>query len=250
MSVPVHKIALDGARMPVFAAQHSHAVGTATARYLVAKRALDVGLALIMLIALLPVFALVAIAILLDSGPSVLFTQERVGARRTRRSGGWELQTFRIVKFRTMHANVDHAAEHREFVQAFVGGELPAEDDDPSPFKLPADDARVTRVGRWLRATSLDELPQILNVLTGRMSLVGPRPVPVYEVEAYDERHLARLAGRPGITGLWQVEGRGVVEFEEMVEMDVRYLRAQSLWLDVRLLARTVPSAFSRRGAR
>jgi lipopolysaccharide/colanic/teichoic acid biosynthesis glycosyltransferase len=220
--------------------------------YFVAKRLFDVVGAGLLLLVSLPFFALIAIAIRLDSGPSVFFTQERVGARRRRGRGdaGWELRTFRILKFRTMTAGVDHARVHRDFVQAFVAGELASDDhDDGVPFKLRGD-AHVTRVGRWLRATSLDELPQLVNVLTGRMSLIGPRPVPLYEVEAYEQRHFARLAGTPGMTGPWQITGRGVVCFEEMVDMDVAYLHTQSLWLDLRLLVRTVPCAFSRRGAR
>jgi lipopolysaccharide/colanic/teichoic acid biosynthesis glycosyltransferase len=224
----------------------------ASAPYFFAKRLFDVVGAGLLLLATLPFFVLIALAIRLDSGPSVFFTQERVGARRRRGRGaaGWELRTFRILKFRTMTADVDHASVHRDFVQAFVAGDLPRDDEDNVvPFKLRGDTC-VTRVGRWLRATSLDELPQLVNVLTGRMSLVGPRPVPLYEVDAYEPRHLARLAGVPGMTGPWQVTGRGVVCFEEMVDMDVAYLRAQSLWLDLRLLVRTVPCAFSRRGAR
>ena len=223
----------------------------ASTPYFFAKRLIDVIGASLLLLATLPFLALIALAIRIDSGPSVFFTQERVGVRRRRGRGtaGWELRTFRILKFRTMTADVDHASVHRDFVQAFVAGELACDDDDNVPFKLRGETC-VTRVGRWLRATSLDELPQLINVLAGRMSLVGPRPVPLYEVEAYEQRHLARLAGVPGMTGPWQVTGRGVVGFEEMVDMDVAYLRAQSLWLDLRLLVRTVPCAFSRRGAR
>jgi lipopolysaccharide/colanic/teichoic acid biosynthesis glycosyltransferase len=220
-------------------------------RYLAAKRVLDVVIASVTLILAVPVFALIAIAIVLDSRGPVFFTQERIGARPARLSGKnrWQRRRFRIVKFRTMVAGADHSHVHREFVQAFVAGELPPDRGDATPYKLRGD-ARITRVGRLLRATSLDELPQLFNVLVGTMSLVGPRPVPPYEVEAYEERHMARLEGMPGITGLWQVEGRGTVGFEQMVDMDVEYLRAQSLWLDLQLLARTVPCAFSRKGAK
>ena len=228
------------------------AAATSAARCVVAKRVLDVTIAIVLLLLLLPIFALIALAIVIDSGPSVFFRQDRVGARRINGDDGtarWQLRTFRILKFRTMTAGIDHSAVHRDFVQAFVAGDLADDAEDDTPFKMQTN-PRVTRVGRFLRATSLDELPQIINVLTGSMSLVGPRPVPAYEVEAYEERHFARLAGVPGMTGLWQVAGRGVVSFEEMVAMDVEYLRRASVWLDLRLLVRTVPCAFSGRGAR
>jgi lipopolysaccharide/colanic/teichoic acid biosynthesis glycosyltransferase len=220
--------------------------------YLVAKRMLDVLVGLAVLTALLPILAVIAVAVLVDSGRPLFFVQRRVGARARREAGRWhwQLRTFSMIKFRTMVAGADHQSSHREFVTTFVTGERPAGGADETPFKLSAD-ARVTRVGRWLRATSLDELPQLLNVVLGDMSLVGPRPVPLYEVAAYhDHAHFARLAGMPGITGPWQVKGRGVASFEEMLSMDVEYLRAQSLWLDLQLLARTLPCVFSRRGAR
>jgi lipopolysaccharide/colanic/teichoic acid biosynthesis glycosyltransferase len=225
--------------------------GASARRYLACKRALDVVIASLLLLLVLPLFAIIALAILLDSGRPVFYVQERVGARRTRaaRRELWELMTFRMVKFRTMTPDADHSSAHRQFVQAFVAGEVQPRADDPSPFKL-AMDPRITRVGGWLRRTSLDELPQLVNVLAGTMSLVGPRPVPLYEVEEYDRRHVARLAGVPGITGLWQVEGRGIVRFDQMVELDIEYLRTQSLWLDLRLLGRTLPCVFRRRGAR
>jgi lipopolysaccharide/colanic/teichoic acid biosynthesis glycosyltransferase len=111
------------------------------------------------------------------------------------------------------------------------------------------DDPRITRVGRFLRRTSLDELPQLLNVLKGEMSLVGPRPVPPYEAAAYQDWHRERLAGLPGITGLWQVKGRGLVSFTEMVRMDIEYLRSQSTWLDFKIMLATIPAVLFGRGA-
>jgi lipopolysaccharide/colanic/teichoic acid biosynthesis glycosyltransferase len=218
--------------------------------YLAAKRALDVVVASVALVALMPVFAVIALAIVVDSPGPVFYRQERVGVRSRRDRGWlrWQVRTFRMFKFRTMVDGADRSGLHEQFVEAYVNGEIEPRA-EAMPFKLAAD-SRVTRVGRVLRMTSLDELPQLVNVLLGTMSLVGPRPVPVYEVATYGDRHLQRLAGPPGITGLWQVEGRGVASFEEMVDMDVDYLRRQSLWLDMWLLARTLPCVLSRKGAR
>jgi lipopolysaccharide/colanic/teichoic acid biosynthesis glycosyltransferase len=138
---------------------------------------------------------------------------------------------------------------HAEYVRAFVEGRVDAGDGGDAAFKL-AHDPRVTRVGRILRRTSLDELPQLFNVLKGEMSLVGPRPVPPYEVAQYRESDAERLAALPGITGLWQVDGRGTVPFDEMIRMDREYVRNQTVWLDLKILAATIPAILSGRGAR
>jgi lipopolysaccharide/colanic/teichoic acid biosynthesis glycosyltransferase len=218
---------------------------------LLVKRAMDVVVATIAIVVLCPLLLAIAALIAIDSGRPVLYAGERVGSRPRRRNGTieWEVRTFRMLKFRTMCADAAVSPLHREFVRAFVAGQIP-----PSPagavlFKL-ADDPRVTRVGQWLRVTSLDEMPQLFNVLAGRMSLVGPRPVPPYEVAGYEERHMLRLAAVPGITGIWQVRGRGRTSFEEMVRMDVEYVRTRSLRLDVWLLLCTIPQVLSRRGAK
>jgi lipopolysaccharide/colanic/teichoic acid biosynthesis glycosyltransferase len=136
---------------------------------------------------------------------------------------------------------------HREYLQRFRNGET-AQGPSNAPFKL-SRDSRITRVGGFLRMTSLDELPQLINVIKGDMSLVGPRPVPLYEVELYDLVHYQRLAALPGITGMWQVYGRSRVTFEEMVKLDIDYARRSSLWLDAKLLLLTVPTVFSLKGA-
>jgi lipopolysaccharide/colanic/teichoic acid biosynthesis glycosyltransferase len=136
---------------------------------------------------------------------------------------------------------------HEAHIRAWVDGEIEGADTG-AQFKI-RNDARITRVGRILRKLSIDELPQLLNVLKGEMSLVGPRPVPTYEVAEYDGWHYERLAALPGITGLWQVEGRGDVSFEEMIRMDIAYVRNKSVWRDLRLLVQTVPAVLSRRGA-
>jgi lipopolysaccharide/colanic/teichoic acid biosynthesis glycosyltransferase len=175
----------------------------------VACRALDLALASIVLIVLAPVMALIAIAIKLDSSGPVLFRQRRVGRRQ---------KPFEVNKFRTMTHGASHDV-HREFVLSLINGEDQPERGDGGPrFKL-ASDARVTRVGRFLRRSSLDELPQLWNVLRGEMSLVGPRPPIPYEVEHYPPHWFERFAVKPGITGLWQVSGRCELTVEQMIDL-------------------------------
>ncbi|MGE0822312.1 MAG: sugar transferase [Candidatus Binatia bacterium] len=217
--------------------------------YFIAKRLIDVILATVLLIVLFPLLVTIAILIKLDSRGPVLFVQERVGARRRNegRRFVWEVRTFPFYKFRSMIQDADQSI-HEAYIKAFVSGQVKTTDDPKARFKL-TNDPRVTRVGRFLRKTSLDELPQLLNVLRGEMSLVGPRPVPPYEVAGYQARHLERLAALPGITGLWQVKGRCQVPFEEMVQLDISYIHTQSLWLDLKLLFLTIPTVVSRRGA-
>jgi lipopolysaccharide/colanic/teichoic acid biosynthesis glycosyltransferase len=227
-----------------------HARGVGVTR-LAVKRAFDLVGGTLILALLAPVMAAIALAILVDDGPPVLFRQPRVGSRPRRRgrTSEWQLHVFTILKFRTMRRRAEDAGLHEEFVRAFIAGELAADHASGCAFKLEAD-PRITRVGRWLRATSLDELPQLFNVVAGDMSLVGPRPVPVYEVVHYAPRHRRRLGAKPGITGVWQVDGRGRVEFEEMVRMDADYIERQSLRLDLALLRRTLSAVLGRRGAR
>jgi lipopolysaccharide/colanic/teichoic acid biosynthesis glycosyltransferase len=217
--------------------------------YFAGKRLIDVVLATAMLIVLAPLMLLIAVLIKLDTRGAVFFVQERVGARRRTQRGRtrWEIRNFAFYKFRSMVANVDQSL-HEEHIRAFVEGRLKAAEGSDSKFKL-ENDPRITRVGRVLRRSSLDELPQLINVLRGDMSLVGPRPVPLYEVAAYKETDKERLAAMPGITGLWQVQGRSEVPFVEMVRMDCEYVRKQSVWLDLKILAATIPAVLSGRGA-
>lgn len=140
-------------------------------------------------------------------------------------------------------------SRHMEHIKAYVAGELdPNHHPEDPKFKL-ARDPRITRVGHWVRKTSLDELPQLWNILKGEMSLVGPRPVPLYEAALYQPEHYERLMALPGLTGLWQVEGRGEVTFEEMMRLDIRYVRQRTIWLDLLILVRTVPAILLRQGA-
>lgn len=206
-------------------------------RYLLYKRILDVALTLLLL-PLLSLFCLaVAVLIRLDTEGPVLFKQKRVG---------WNGVEFYVYKFRSMYHNVDEAI-HRQAMKLYMNGEALNNGASGNSHKL-VDDPRVTRVGRFIRKTSIDELPQFINVLRGEMSLVGPRPPIPYEVEDYSMRQRLRLCGKPGLTGFWQVYGRSRVPFAEMVEMDIAYLQRQSIWLDLKLIVRTVPVMLSGRG--
>jgi len=209
-----------------------------------ACRALDVAVSAVLLLVLLPVFLVLAVAIRLDSSGRVLYRQRRVGRNQ---------EPFTVNKFRTMHSGAGHET-HREFVIGLIAarelapGETHAERVQTNFFKM-ANDTRVTRVGRFLRKSSLDELPQLWNVLRGDMSLVGPRPPIPYEVEHYPSHWFDRFAVKPGMTGLWQVSGRSELGLEEMIALDVEYAGSRSLWLNLKILARTVPVVFAGRGA-
>lgn len=201
------------------------------ASQLVLKRAIDLAGATFGLVALSPIFLLVAIAILLDSSGPVFFRQERVGR------GG---RLFKILKFRSMAVDAESRQEELQKQSVYKDGRL---------FKLRSD-PRMTRVGRFLRRTSIDELPQLLNVVMGQMSLVGPRPPVPQEVLLYDEHHYARFEMRPGITGPWQVSGRNnVTEFERVVDLEVTYMRHWSIWKDLSILLRTLPAVLRMDGA-
>jgi lipopolysaccharide/colanic/teichoic acid biosynthesis glycosyltransferase len=197
----------------------------------IACRALDIVGALLLLLLAAPLLIVLAIAIKLDSPGPVLFRQTRVGR---------DQRLFTVSKFRTMHHGADHEL-HRHHMLQLIQGNVPAP-------KI-ATDPRGTRLGRVLRRASLDELPQLWDVLRGRMSLVGPRPPIPYEVTAYPPHWLGRFVVKPGITGLWQVSGRSQVTLDEMVRLDVEYARRRSLWLNLWILLRTVPAVLSTRGA-
>ena len=197
------------------------------------KRLIDVAAAAILLMVLAPVMAAIAFVIRRTSPGPALFRQERVGFAE---------QPFTILKFRTMRADNDDS-EHRAFVQAMLRGDI-SNDVEASPdgqprFKLTAD-SRITPVGRWLRRTSLDELPQLINVLRGEMSLVGPRPCLSYEVTEFSPRQRLRAASLPGMTGLWQVEGRSDMHMQDALALDIRYVETCSLAQDMAILIRTV----------
>lgn len=204
-----------------------------------ARWAFDAALALLLLIALAPLLLAVALLVRLgDDGPA-LFHQERVGKHQ---------RLFVMYKFRTMRTDTDPAL-HREYVtRSLTGGDAP-HGGEAGVYKL-AKDPRVTRVGRFLRRTSIDELPQLFNVLKGDMALVGPRPALHYEIELYRPGHLRRFEVRPGITGLWQVRGRSTVPMDQALDLDVEYVRTRGVWLDLRILVRTVGVVLHGFGAR
>jgi len=210
--------------------------------YPLVKRAFDVVVAAVMLVLLAPVWVLIALAIKLDSHGPVFYFQKRMGYDRRRRTQ----KEFTIWKFRSMVQNCDQTI-HQRVVAEFVNGNGKTAEADG--LIKPKHDSRVTRVGRLLRATSLDELPQLVNVLKGEMTLVGPRPVPLYEVAQYKPWHWRRLEAVPGITCLWQVELRGQSGIDDMVSLDVKYIEQQSFWMDLKILFRTVGAVISGRGA-
>jgi lipopolysaccharide/colanic/teichoic acid biosynthesis glycosyltransferase len=210
---------------------------------LITKRAVDIMGTSALLLLLSPVLFVIAALVKLSSRGPVLFRQTRIG-----RNG----QTFTFLKFRSMHANNDSKI-HQEYVAKFIARQA-AEINNGEGTKAPCfkikNDARVTSIGRILRRSSLDELPQLFNVLKGDMSLVGPRPPVPYEFEKYDIWHRRRsLEARPGITGLWQVSGRSRMTFEEMVRLDLKYARKWSVWMDLKILFQTPKAVFSGDGA-
>lgn len=225
--------------------------------YRFAKRIMDVTIVSLSLILLAPLIALIAILVKLDSPGPAFFVQKRVSGRR--RFDGknfyWEQVPFKIYKFRTMKTDAK-ATIHFKFMKAYINGDDKAiaaiwdeQEAEKEKYKI-TNDPRVTQLGDFLRKTSIDEIPQLFNVLKGDMSLVGPRPPIPYEVEMYKPWHMQRLETVQGITGLWQVEGRSVTTFDEMVKLDLEYIEKQSLWLDIKLILLTVPAALKGKGAR
>jgi lipopolysaccharide/colanic/teichoic acid biosynthesis glycosyltransferase len=199
---------------------------------LVVKRLMDILGSIAALILFSPLFAIIGLAIKLTSKGPILFKQERVGRYGSR---------FTFLKFRSMKCENDPRI-HQEYVRRFISGQADlagADHDQNAVYKIQKD-PRVTRLGKFLRKTSLDELPQFINVLKGEMSLVGPRPPISYELEAYQVWHRRRLLeAKPGITGLWQVNGRSRLKFDDMVRLDLQYAKTWSLWLDIKILLQT-----------
>ena len=210
-----------------------------TQRFL--KRASDIVIALIALVITSPLWLLISIMIKRDSRGPVFFRQERVGM---------DGRIFLCLKFRTMLADADDSVHRESYKQNIAGDSAANAGDDERPVygKVP-NDPRVTRVGRWLRRSSLDELPQLINAIHGDMSIVGPRPPIPYEVHEYDVWHRKRLDMKPGITGLWQVSGRNRLTFEQMVKVDLFYIENWSIWLDLKIILLTIPALWRNEGA-
>ncbi|MCK5010200.1 MAG: exopolysaccharide biosynthesis polyprenyl glycosylphosphotransferase, partial [Deltaproteobacteria bacterium] len=196
---------------------------------LLVKRSFYVALSSIILVLLLPLLLFIAILIKLDSKGTVFFTQERMGLNKRK---------FKLLKFRTM---VENAEKLRV--------ELEDQNEASGPVFKIRNDPRVTRVGKWLRMISIDELPQLINVLKGEMSLVGPRPPIPSEVERYECKDKRRLSMKPGITCLWQINGRSNISFDKWMELDKEYIDNWSLWLDMKILVKTIPAVIRGTGA-
>lgn len=210
------------------------------ASYQKTKRLLDIAFTLLIAPFVILVSVIVAVCIKVDSEGPIFFRQKRVGLN------GVE---FEMLKFRSMYTN-SKSDIHREKIVKYMNGERLNEDSTSDMAYKHLDDPRITRVGSFIRKTSLDELPQFWNVLQGHMSLVGPRPPVPYEVEMYSDHEQLRLSGKPGLTGPWQVYGRSRVTFSTMVDMDIDYLRDQSLWKDIKYIFLTIPvMIFARGGA-
>ena len=204
--------------------------------YVRGKRALDVLLALFLLVILSPLFLAVAVAIKLDSLGPVFFVQQRTG-----RYG----RPFNFFKFRSLSCDKDHTAVHREFIGQYANGTLDGDETLHGLYKPVDNEHAVTRVGKFLRRSSLDELPQLWNILKGDMSFVGPRAWADYELENYKEWHYRRLEVAPGLTGLAQTQGRSGLSFNHIISLDINYVDNRSFWLDIKIMLQTIPAVIS-----
>lgn len=202
------------------------------------KRSVDILVSSLILLVAAPLWLVIALAIKLSSRGTVIYRQERVGM---------DGQVFLLYKFRSMTNTGEVDDAHREYMQRVIKkeGQINLGTDEEPSYKF-INNSRLTGIGKWLRQTSLDELPQLFNVFKGEMSLVGPRPPIPYEVECYEAWHRKRLDVKPGLTGLWQVSGRYRLSFEQMVQLDIYYIENWSLWLDLKIILKTIPALFMR----
>lgn len=224
----MNSIANSRMTQPCVAEPAAHRDTNSSISQRIMKRTLDLCIAIPLLLMCAPAFLVIGCGIRVDSRGPALFRQKRVGLLGKR---------FELLKFRTMYLGSDEV--HRAYVREWMHAGQDARQFN-GEFKL-ADDVRITRIGRILRKYSLDEFPQLLNVVLGDMSLVGPRPALPYEVADYEPWQRERLGVPPGITGLWQVSGRNQLTFDEMVALDIEYARTASVWTDLRILLRTIP---------
>jgi lipopolysaccharide/colanic/teichoic acid biosynthesis glycosyltransferase len=204
-----------------------------------ATRLIDVTVAAVVLIALAPLIVVIVVLTRVTTPGPAFFAQSRIGYRQ---------RPFKMLKIRTMYVDCDDRV-HRDFVREMLRGADPRPCSSAGLYKL-VDDPRITPLGRILRTTSLDELPQLINVLLGHMALVGPRPALAWEVELYQPHHYQRFLVKPGITGLWQVSGRSRLTMNEALELDVRYVRSRTVARDLWILVRTIPAVVKPGAAR
>ena len=221
--------------------------------YYVSKRIIDIVLAIFAVLLFLPLMVLVAVLIKLDSPGPIFFRQDRVSVRRRNYNNKtyWQRVTFRCYKFRTMVCNADPSL-HKSYIKALISNDcesMTALQGGNTQIRKLTHDPRVTHLGRILRKSSIDEIPQFINVIKGEMSLVGPRPAIPYEVEMYKPWHYRRLETKPGITGLWQVTARSTADFDEIVKLDIQYIEQQSFWTDLKILMRTPLAVLFCKGA-
>jgi lipopolysaccharide/colanic/teichoic acid biosynthesis glycosyltransferase len=211
--------------------------------YLATKRLFDLLVAVVFSLLLAPLMLLIAIAIKIETPGPVLHVQLRSGLNG---------RVFRFYKFRSMTNGHDHTQEHRKFAEAYINGRAEAITQDrngPAIYKPSSNGHTITRVGHWLRRTSLDELPQLFNMLKGDMSLIGPRPAMDYETALFTERHRGRLAAQPGLTGWAQIHGRSSLSFEEIITLDLEYVAKRSIMMDLKILLATIPQVLSAKNA-
>jgi lipopolysaccharide/colanic/teichoic acid biosynthesis glycosyltransferase len=237
-----NKVILPGIRVPA----GDRAV------YNLLKRTIDIIVSTIALILFSPFMLIAAVLIHFDSPGPVIYAQKRVGAKWVYKDGCycWERTEFTCYKFRTMFNKADSSVHHT-YINALINHDeqtLSAIQGSDNQVKKITNDARVTRLGHFLRSSSLDEVPQFWNVLKGDMSVVGPRPAIPYEVELYKPWYFRRLEVKPGITGLWQVGARNSVDFDGMVKLDIEYIDKQSIWLDLKIIFMTPLIMLRRKG--
>jgi lipopolysaccharide/colanic/teichoic acid biosynthesis glycosyltransferase len=227
------------ARIPGSMRSGHASVGPASRLRDLVTRLIDVSVAAVALIVTAPLMVVILVLTRVTSPGPAFFTQSRIGHRQ---------RPFKMLKIRTMYVDCDDRV-HRDFVRRMLRGGDPRPGSSGGLFKL-ANDPRITPLGRILRMTSLDELPQFVNVLLGHMALVGPRPALTWEVELYQPHHHERFLVKPGITGLWQVSGRSRLTMNEALELDVRYVRSRTVALDLWILVRTIPAVLNPGSAR
>ena len=237
---PTHSTS-DAIRSVALLVSHEHGVSDAWL-YERVRRALDLVLSCLLLLLFGPLMLLIAVMIKLDTPGPTLYVQRRVGKGE---------RVFRFHKFRSMSSDADHTIVHREFSRQYINGNHSASQSSHQNglYKPPGNGSSITPVGHWLRKYSLDELPQLINVIKGDMSLVGPRPSMDYEVKEYADWHHTRLDVVPGITGLAQINGRSALSFDDIVGFDIHYIENRSLWMDLRILLKTVPVVLLAHGA-